>query len=844
MDLERGIVRALFYDYPVDALVQQLDRLNDMQHDDFLDILPQLLQWAKQEYTYTEANLLRIQTAGELATEGKKHYSTIHHVFDVLNDVTEGLLTTENNNPIVRFEQLFRWKETALYVGEDILVTSYLAHLDIDKDKYSRKLYLWNDILRHNNHILNDELDNGLSDLHAHYNATADVFNLNWINMMNKSTLYRQFDKKVHRSQELELMLPKSANPSNVKQHCIAAIYLRYVLYRVILNPCPSQEKEESIENKYVYNVERILSDTAFAEDIVNDIQSSIDMAKESSLHTSKDRAWDYCLLTTDAILDRLSKTDPSAKELKNNANLLYQGERHLLYKFFLGYYKGDPEYLDIAPYVYLYILLKNKIRREFIQINQLKGFENFQTYQSRKGILRWGSPIQPYFPHVVLYTSVNNIEEDLIELRIASTNLVKKNVNFISPVFDVQNTDKKPTTKDPKFVVHFLKKSRYDFPMPTSFYDIGKLRDGTRDKSYRAQLRKQLGNMFPHVENKDVVGIDAASSEIFCRPETFGHIFRFALKSGLEGRTYHVGEDFLDLPDGLRAIDEAILFLQLDEKSRIGHAMALGIDACRYYERRHYTTIITKQYLLDDCVWLYMRSKELNIHINHTYEVKLLEKASQLYHEIGYSSDWDEQCYWHSMLLRGDDITQEAGDQAYKAWAATAILEDERVRPAQRDPKAQILYKEYFENKEILKNGLQLVKHKWTPEIVDIVNQLQDKLRLLVSRERISIECCPTSNLKIGFIDRYDQHPLLTKFYPIDADASYPLIKCSINTDDRGVFYTSIYEEYSLIALALYKQKKEGTNEPKYNEREIMRYIREIRKNAELMAFSRYLEK
>ena len=41
MDLDRGIVKALFYDYPVDTLVAQLDkRKNDLQQDVFLDILP------------------------------------------------------------------------------------------------------------------------------------------------------------------------------------------------------------------------------------------------------------------------------------------------------------------------------------------------------------------------------------------------------------------------------------------------------------------------------------------------------------------------------------------------------------------------------------------------------------------------------------------------------------------------------------------------------------------------------------------------------------------------------------------------------------------------------------
>lgn len=842
MDLERGIVRALFYDYPIDALMQQLERLGDMQHDDFLDVMPQLLQWAKQEYTFTEANLLRIQTGGEWTNDRQTSRATIYHVFDILSDVTEQLLTTENDSPLVRFGQLFRWKETALYVGEDMLVTSYMANKDVSRGMQLRKLFLWNDILKHNNHILNEELDRGLTDLHAHYNATADIFSLNWINMMNDSSLYHQFDEKIHRSMELELMSPKVEIPSNVIQHCIAAIYLRFVFFRLLLNP--QQQKNSDVDFNYHEKVSRILKDVDFAKDIRKLLQASIDSAKDSSLHTSNNKPWDYCLLPSEQLDDILFTKTPSVKDIHRNSNLIYQGERQLLYTFFHGYYEDNPICIENAPYFYLYILLKNKIRREFIQINQLKGFENFQTYQGRKSILLTKSPIRPFYPYCVLYTSANNLEKDIIELRVAPTSLPKNNEKFNIPVFSDSRTDSTPLfNKKPKIVVHFIKKSKYDFNMPTSFYEVGKLKDGTRNEEYRDEILNHMGRLLPQIKSKGIVGIDAASSEIFCRPETFAHVFRFAHISGIDGRTYHVGEDFLDLPDGLRAIDEAILFLQLDEKCRLGHAMALGINAKQYFERRHYTTIITRQYLLDDCVWIYMRSKELNIFLNPTYEVKLLEKASQLFHEIGYSGEWNVQCYWHSMLLRGNDISSKANDHTYPSWAETAILNDDRVKPAQQDIQAEHLYKDYFEDPQIRSNGLKLVKYKWLPEIVDIVSQLQDKLRLLVSRKRISIECCPTSNLKIGFIDRYEQHPLLTRFYPIDADASYPLIKCSINTDDRGVFYTSIYEEYSLIALALYKMKDEKTGEPKYNEREILRYIGEIRKNAQLMTFRNYTD-
>ena len=129
---------------------------------------------------------------------------------------------------------------------------------------------------------------------------------------------------------------------------------------------------------------------------------------------------------------------------------------------------------------------------------------------------------------------------------------------------------------------------------------------------------------------NQRIFGIDACSHEIGCRPEVFATEFRYlrklniyssivdnkVIKYKLNGIsihrknpgfsvTYHVGEDFLGLCDGLRAIDEAINFLGLQRGERIGHALALGTEAIRYYELKRWTIHIRKQDLLDNYVWV-----------------------------------------------------------------------------------------------------------------------------------------------------------------------------------------------------------------------------------------------
>lgn len=850
MDLDRGIVKALFYDYPIDALVAQLDKSNNskssrLQQDVFLDILPQLMQWSKQEYTYTEANLLRIQTGGDW-TEGTNSLPTVYHPFDIIQKIAEKLLTTVDDQPVVRFEQLFRWKDTALYVGEDILSTAYIAAHDLKINNAKRNLFIWDDILPHDNQALNAVLNKGLADVHAHYYATGDVFNLNWISLTNNLKQRENLDK-IKRPQEIEILSSQTEYPSTLKQQCVAAAYLRFVFYRMLIKPCSSQDTA-FIEDNYQKEVYRILRDSWYADAFALKLQATITYALQSSMQTVEHQHVDYCLLQTKEICDLLSG------HKREKVNLIYQGERQLVYRFFYGYYGKDKQCIGAAPYFYLYLLLKNKIRREFVQINRIKGFENFETYQDRKDLFipAW-SPVNKHFGYYVLNSSAHSPQHDLIEPRVTPKNIVKESYGFGNPLFAVPNPANYETIKGNKknkfdIVVHFIKNGKYEASFPTPFNKVGYIKDCTRDEKYRDQIKKLALEVIRFKDNKSIVGIDAASREIFCRPEVFSHVYRYADMKGITNKTYHAGEDFLDLPGGLRAIDEAILFLDLNENCRIGHAMALGINVKDYYERRHYTSVTTQQYLLDDCVWLYMRAKELNAGMSDAFANYLEKKAAYLYEEIGYKKTWNIHYYWLSMLLRGNDpqYLYQPDSNSLSIWEKTANSENEEIKAVMKHQDAKDLFYDYFYDKGIKKKGIKLIQQKWDSEIVTIIENLQNKMQQQISKMKIAIECCPTSNLKIGYIERYDEHPLLTKFYPIDkvnSDPSYPLIKSSINTDDRGVFHTSIYEEYSLIALALEKSVDDN-NKRKYNEPTVLRYIEEIRENAHQMAFKRINEK
>ena len=94
------------------------------------------------------------------------------------------------------------------------------------------------------------------------------------------------------------------------------------------------------------------------------------------------------------------------------------------------------------------------------------------------------------------------------------------------------------------------------------------------------------------------------------------------------------------------------------------------------------------------------------------------------------------------------------------------------------------------------------------------------------IEEKGICIESNPSSNLKIGPIYRYDDLPLL-RLNGVKEPREHR-VSVSINTDDRGVFSTSIHNEYSLMAIALTKACDEA-GERKYSNEEIEQYIERI---------------
>lgn len=856
MDFERASIKALFYDYPVEAVVNAIEQGHRFK-DDYLDILPQLVRWREDAFTTTEARLMEnlaqdiwMRLDEQNAAQGyidepqAVNIPFIYRPFLLVKHLAKDLLKLDMNNrrPLVQFEKLLRWKDTTLFVGEDLLTTAFLAYNDVTASpQHQTKVFDWPDYLSHDDNMLNEVLAHGVEDLHAHYNASADVFGLNWMNLTNSLTqLEERIKKKVKINQDVTLSTSGTEQIYSFKRMCIAAAYLRLQFFKLLnWNKCED-----------LRCVKSILEDDIYAGLMRSEICAEIGVLRSTALKGSKHRALDYAIQPDTEVLKNI-----------NNANLIFHGERKLMYQFFYRFFAFDSKIWSLAPCFYLYLVLKTRIRKEFVQINQLKGFENFETYQNRKDMFLENDPICELFDPIVLQTTIRNYKDHLegritpSELERMTTNSRLRVRNYKRGVFEEQVAGCYPKSQI-SLVVHFIKANYSKSEKAHDLY-LSNRQDYPRYDKYRADLKKWINQVLKVYEqqknrpdNIKIVGIDAASTEMFCRPEVFGHIFRYARIKGLSNQTYHIGEDFFDIVDGLRAIDEAMLFLGLDSHCRIGHGLAMGIEPEKYYTSRRFNIIAPKQYVLDNCVWICMTASAHNIDIPNSLETDLKKLAEQLYKEIGYDRclKFNMYSYWNSMLLRGDEPCSSGGRMPAKLywaktmeteWQQTAEVDEPSVNIARQDKDACQLYYLYNYNHVIKANGEVRYQGKYSREIIKVVEELQQQMRRKVASKQIAVECNPTSNLKIGFVDKYCEHPLLQKFDPIEhqTDPHYSLLNASVNTDDRGVFATTLYNEFSLLALGMMKEKNDDGTQ-KYGTRQVMEYIEHLRQAGEHQRF------
>ena len=267
-----------------------------------------------------------------------------------------------------------------------------------------------------------------------------------------------------------------------------------------------------------------------------------------------------------------------------------------------------------------------------------------------------------------------------------------------------------------------------------------------------------------------------------------------------------------------MRAIDEAIRFLHLQRGDRLGHALALGIDPKKYYSERKYHIAIPRQILVDDMVWLKVKAKEFNVNVPPCVDLQINEhfNAFKKVIEDILRIQIVFKDYYDAMRLREYNPNRYKKDDSSSAYR---------------------IFSCYHCSKKQREEGDKIVDLKVGDEYVDLVRIIQNKMMDEIEKYQLTIECCPSSNAKIGFLGLFDKHPIF-RFCNIHSEEGHHL-PVTVNTDDLGIFFTSLPREFELLTLALLK-KKDGNGCKCYNTQEVYDWIERIVENAQIYRFDK----
>lgn len=784
-------------------------------------------------------------------------FRRLSSVFNILLYFSSKCLRVKDGEPLCMYKNLLRWHLITTQVGEDLLTTSYIASRDLVLGK-DRKSFDWDAFIGHDCKELNSLFDQPMAELHMHLKGSSYNFDLSWLCMMNHIGIMQH-------NFAIEHPLHKFRNPDrDLYEKIKRAAAIRYYLAGAagcITEAISLSQLHEVLKND-VKELKDKISNEQLKDVPVVDIQSLIDETRRKTRINTKEKF--EMLRTAQNFKDKLDDEDivdyipvsHYGNELIENKALA--PERAFMYAVFRKMYgENNDETADMATLFYAYLLYKNYFRNEILQLNERVGFANFSSYEEMKT-----DYLLHDYDHLLYKAAIEGFLQKNKERYIEARIVPKDNEEGI--VKSLQNICKEIDSKYEDrydFIFHFIKKR--DEPKETDLY---------RHFNLREEIKRQAYAIYKFRCNRDnwdvnnnlvgrVVGIDAANSEIFCRPEVYAQAFRFLRGHEVKideelddypydlNVTYHVGEDFMDIADGLRAVEEALIFLNLRNGDRLGHALVLGTDVKNYYERRYYTICASRQVILDNLAWLHHKCIRLTgyTQLCGWLEMMFLKYFTDIYRvkqEVGeniidsyfkpsednvLSSNIND--YYLSWLLRGDSpiIGKELDSVNLKKltstidieWAHAGMNHQVCAEVALGNENARELFDAYHSFKYARRGYLGdtlTVPPMYRDEWYALLEKIQQHLIEKIEKRHVAIECNPSSNFKIGEIFRYDEHPIL-KFFNYGLNTPYPHhdVAVSINTDDQGVFYTSLEREYSLMALAIERnQTEEHPNSPR----------------------------
>lgn len=783
---------------------------------------------------------------------GMKNRSGLN-VFAALEELSEQLLTTEDSETVCVYGHLIRFREITRYVDEDLLVCAYLA-MRFKRFNSRPASFAWNMAIGHNNVQLRRIMERGISENHFHLYGSAPYFHLMWVYLMNH--VGDHMLPKMSAEIEARQRVTRNHYSITYAEDSFSVRVLKAALIRVwIVYYLIGWRKKERSGAELAGDGEALRQEDVWAmlsgkQDIgiyYYQIQKMIDYIRQYALICGMGELADYALYGAGTGREADAAFD------------WYIGERWFMYEVLSDELTEKQLPRDCYQWFYAYLVIRQNIRSELIQVNDTVGFENFAIYNKRKGAY---ADYEKMIESAV-YGSLESGNIKSLEIRVTPGKSAAENAELIWGIEKAINRRKKRVSDVCYYVFHFTKSQDEKLPERDCF-------DGLHCRHYgkRKQLEEQANAIYHFRERyrksaSRVLGIDACSQEIGCRPEVFAPVFRFLSEHVVEDvlgeemigqlkMTYHVGEDFLDVVDGLRAVDEAVRFLNLQCGDRIGHGTVLGIHVKKWYLFKQNTILISQMDYLDNIVWLYHKLTEYKLEGFENLREKILADFdfyfSQIYltREREKGLQYNIHTYYEAWKLRGDEpeLYQDGQFDKENLYMREWLINRRYPEKFENRERREIgsLYYLYHYDREVREKGAKSVQIYITPMYIEAVEAVQKAFRRDFGTKGIGVETNPSSNLAISPIQGYDEHPIVQMYNrDITWDAEKlqdcPQLNVSINTDDKGVFHTSLENEYALMACAMEKMKDEK-DRLVYNRQMIYQWIDDIREMGNLQSF------
>lgn len=780
----------------------------------------QYVDYYKEKYTGDEvANNI----AYYILKANRNSQQTKINFLDLYHYIAEEMLRFESDILTVSFDQLLEWNGLIDKVDSHIFFAMKAAI--ISREIKSTDLYQ----VRHDNERLRRLLreDQGLSENHMHLKGSGYTTDMNWFDFCLKETIIEPKVEKILKEREGKHYY------DTLSFH--KAPYLKLYLFQ----QCEGITHEElKLSEKEVIQI--------IAASTLDELELYVVALQEKFQ------------ILIEQFKEKYQKDAPCER-------YSFIVERRFLKDQFTRYLQNDLKDFEIYL-LNCYLLAMNQFKTLFFQSNRGMGFRKFKDSEEIKEELLTDTSSTRIFETVFdKYYSEETVSK--VEFRVAPKATVeeyyklidtldKMNEEFYLKYLEVNKSISKLSYG---IIVHFIKN-----PDESLGGDgVSRKEKSTEEFEHQANVLQKFFEQNDETKRKyasKIIGLDTANYELNVRPEVFGPCFRKLRKEISQFHhlhfTYHVGEEFVTLAEGLRAMDETIEFLNYKRGDRFGHGMALGHDCDYYFNLKGDSLYCGLETYIDDVVWMYYLisncdNESLKNTFEQTHQVSIANLLSYL--EFEYSKEIQKfpissqtiYDYFCSYVLRGDDPTlyvdsevreidvinfEHSYKQLIAKYGVRFNYKNKYHKAAFRNPVARDLYFKYHYAKDYKKLRDLWSCFKITKQYIDCVKLSQIILRNKVYEFEIGIETNPSSNRKISFVNHYTQLPFLNFNNLFLEGSSRENLSISINTDDSAVFQTDLSMEYAYVCAALFR---EG-----YEKEDVYRYVEHIKKMGHFQSF------